>query len=220
MGRASSRCPSKSCRRHKLLASWQEEHGSMPEPHRCPQSCMRRRTGRRCSASVAKRKVRGIAGGQPSMIGAAGQVAQTRDRRQLRRSATTPSTPRRRQGPAISGSRNTPNVLNEAVAEITIGLMIACSPAASRRPTSVAALRQGQLAAGSDHFPSVERALRQDRRHHRPRPHRQRDRGPSPGQDEDARVVYHGRRKQADDEPFVFYDGSPPTWRARRRTGW
>ena len=93
---------------------------------------------------------------------------------------------------------NTPNVLNDAVAEITIGLMIAL---ARRIPQTDQFVRQGKWAAGG--YPLLgelngktvgilglgrigkEIAMR--------------------AQAMKMRVVYHGRHKQAD-EPFVYYD--------------
>ncbi len=93
---------------------------------------------------------------------------------------------------------NTPNVLNDAVAEITIGLMVAL---ARRLPQADQFVRQGNWLKGS--FPLLtelngktlgilglgrigkEIAVR--------------------AQAMKMRVVYHGRRKQAD-EPFVYYD--------------
>lgn len=92
---------------------------------------------------------------------------------------------------------NTPNVLNDAVAELTIGLMVAL---ARRLPQSDQFVRQGNWLKGS--FPLLtelngktlgilglgrigkEIAMR--------------------AQAMKMRVVYHGRRKQAD-EPFVYY---------------
>lgn len=93
---------------------------------------------------------------------------------------------------------NTPNVLNDAVAEITIGLMIAL---ARRIPQTDQFVRQGKWAAGG--YPLLgelngktvgilglgrigkEIAVR--------------------AQAMKMRVVYHGRHRQAD-EPFVYYD--------------
>lgn len=92
---------------------------------------------------------------------------------------------------------NTPNVLNDAVAELTIGLMVAL---ARRLPQTDQFVRQGNWLKGS--FPLLaelngktvgilglgrigkEIAVR--------------------AQAMKMRVVYHGRRKQAD-EPFVYY---------------
>ncbi|MEO8756147.1 MAG: 2-hydroxyacid dehydrogenase [Devosia sp.] len=93
---------------------------------------------------------------------------------------------------------NTPNVLNDAMAEITIGMMIAL---ARRLPQADQYVRQGKWPAGT--FPlqtelngktlgilglgriGKEIALR--------------------AQAMRMRVVYHGRRRQSD-EPFVYYD--------------
>ena len=93
---------------------------------------------------------------------------------------------------------NTPNVLNDAMAEITIGLMVAL---ARRLPQSDQYVRQGKWPGGS--FPlqaelngktvgilglgriGKEIAVR--------------------AQAMKMRVVYHGRHKQAD-EPYVYYD--------------
>lgn len=93
---------------------------------------------------------------------------------------------------------NTPNVLNDAVAEITIGLMIAL---ARRIPQSDQFVRKGQWLKGSYPFTTElngktvgilglgrigkEIAVR--------------------AQAMKMRVVYHGRKRQAD-EPFVYYD--------------
>ena len=93
---------------------------------------------------------------------------------------------------------NTPNVLNDAVAELTIGLMIAL---ARRIPQADQFVRQGKWPKGSYAFATEltgktlgilglgrigkEIAVR--------------------AQAMKMRVVYHGRRRQAD-EPFVFYD--------------
>ena len=76
---------------------------------------------------------------------------------------------------------NTPNVLNNAVAEITIGLMIAL---ARRIPQADQFVRQGKWPQG--HLPASSRAQRQDAGHPRPRPHRQGDRRARAG-DADAR---------------------------------
>lgn len=94
---------------------------------------------------------------------------------------------------------NTPNVLNDAVAELTIGLMIAL---ARRIPQADQFVRQGKWTSGPG-FPLLtelngktlgilglgrigkEIAVR--------------------AQAMKMRVVYHGRRRQTD-EPFIFYD--------------
>jgi lactate dehydrogenase-like 2-hydroxyacid dehydrogenase len=93
---------------------------------------------------------------------------------------------------------NTPNVLNDAMAEITIGLMVAL---ARRLPQGDRYVRDGKWTAGT--FP-LQRELN----------------GKTLGilglgrigkeiairaQAMKMRVVYHGRHKQAD-EPFVYYD--------------
>ncbi len=93
---------------------------------------------------------------------------------------------------------NTPNVLNDAMAEITIGLMIAL---ARKLPQTDRFVRDGKWPAGS--YP-LQRELN----------------GKTLGilglgrigkeiavraQAMKMRVVYHGRRKQAD-EPYVYYD--------------
>ena len=93
---------------------------------------------------------------------------------------------------------NTPNVLNDAMAEITIGLMISL---ARRLPQGDRFVRQGKWPAGN--FP-LQRELN----------------GKTLGilglgrigkeiaaraQAMRMRVVYHGRHRQAD-EPFVYYD--------------
>lgn len=93
---------------------------------------------------------------------------------------------------------NTPNVLNDAVAELTIGMMIAL---ARRIPQADQFVRQGKWSAGT--FPLLtelngktvgilglgrigkEIAVR--------------------AQAMRMRVVYHGRKRQHD-EPFIFYD--------------
>jgi lactate dehydrogenase-like 2-hydroxyacid dehydrogenase len=93
---------------------------------------------------------------------------------------------------------NTPNVLNDAVAEITIGLMVSL---ARRLPQSDQYVRQGKWPAGN--FPlqselngktvgilglgriGKEIAVR--------------------AQAMKMRVVYHGRRRQTD-EPYIYYD--------------
>ena len=94
---------------------------------------------------------------------------------------------------------NTPNVLNDAVAEITIGLMIAL---ARRIPQADQFVRAGQVAAAatfrcrpsSTARPSASSASAASAR-----------RSPSRAQAMKMRVVYHGRRRQPD-EPFVYYD--------------
>jgi lactate dehydrogenase-like 2-hydroxyacid dehydrogenase len=93
---------------------------------------------------------------------------------------------------------NTPNVLNDAMAEITIGLMISL---ARKLPQADRYVREGRWTSGT--FP-LQRELN----------------GKTLGilglgrigkeiavraQAMKMRVVYHGRRKQAD-EPFVYYD--------------
>ena len=90
---------------------------------------------------------------------------------------STPRPPRQRNIRVT----NTPDVLNDAVAELTIGLMIAL---ARRIPQGDQFVRQGKWPQGS--FAAVHRTQRQDRRHSRPRPHRQGNRHPRPGH-EDAR---------------------------------
>ena len=93
---------------------------------------------------------------------------------------------------------NTPNVLNDAVAEITIGLMIAL---ARRIPQSDQFVRNGKWLKGTYPFTTElngktvgilglgrigkEIAVR--------------------AQAMKMRVVYHGRKRQAD-EPFIYYD--------------
>jgi lactate dehydrogenase-like 2-hydroxyacid dehydrogenase len=93
---------------------------------------------------------------------------------------------------------NTPNVLNDAVAELTIGLMIAL---ARRIPQADQFVRQGKWAKGNFAFATEltgktlgilglgrigkEIAVR--------------------AQAMKMRVVYHGRKRQAD-EPFIYYD--------------
>jgi lactate dehydrogenase-like 2-hydroxyacid dehydrogenase len=92
---------------------------------------------------------------------------------------------------------NTPNVLNDAVAELTIGLMIAL---ARRIPQADAFVRQGKWPSGS--FPLLSElngktvgilGLGRIGREIAGR-----------AQAMKMRVIYHGRRRQPD-EPFVYY---------------
>ena len=78
---------------------------------------------------------------------------------------------------------NTPDVLNDAVAELTLGLMLGALPAhpAGRRLRPRGPLAERQLRPD-------RRADRRARRHPRPRPDRQGDR-PPPAGDEDARLL-------------------------------
>ena len=79
---------------------------------------------------------------------------------------------------------NTPDVLNDAVAELALGADARRSAGACRRRTPSSARASGSNGG----FGAHRRADRRARRHPRARPHRQGDR-PAPAGDEDARLL-------------------------------